>query len=206
MFKVADVVNVASGFYEFKFDRNKPIGMMLPILAPFPRAGRVPNHTQFLLQLKSEDYYDEVLGDLEGIEPQLLMFLRRLKKLHISTPATNKTYRILTDEFNDDFGGETVTISERDEDRGSVKKMKYIVQRYDVRNLPPDSQREGITTSEAMLAFPIRDRITPRVKRQKAFAFLPIDDFGFRVSSSLCPCWQGLEKRSAFVNFQSSSS
>jgi hypothetical protein len=39
VFKVADVVNVASGFYEFKFNRNEPIGMILPILAPFPSCG-----------------------------------------------------------------------------------------------------------------------------------------------------------------------
>jgi len=187
VFKVADVVNVVSGFYEFKFDRNKPIGMILPILAPFPRADRVPEHTQFLLQVKSEDDYAEILWELEDIKPQLLMFLQRLEILHISTPATNKSYRCLIDKFDDDFGGETetVSISVRDEDRGSVRKMKYIVQRYSVRNLPPDSRREGVTNSEVTLAFPIRDRITPRIGRQNVFAFLPIDDFGFRVSPSL---------------------
>lgn len=104
VFKVADVVNVASGFYEFKLDRNEPIGMILPILAPFPRADRLRNHTQFLLQLNSENEYDEILEDLERIGPQLLIFLQNLEILRISTPTTNKCYRCLTDEVDGDFG------------------------------------------------------------------------------------------------------
>jgi len=182
VFKVADVVNVASGFYEFKLDRNEPIGMILPILTPFPRDYRLRNRTQFLLQLKSKNEYDEILEDLEAIEPQLLMFLRNLEKLRISTPTTNKCYKCLIDEDDEDFGGKIFSISECDEDQGTEKEMKYVVQPYDVRNLPPHPRREGITTSEVMLAFPILDRFTPRIKPQKTFAFLPIDDFGFRVS------------------------
>ncbi|RYP75521.1 hypothetical protein DL771_002406 [Monosporascus sp. 5C6A] len=57
VFKVADVVHIASGSYEFKLDRNEPIGMILPIPSHFPSADRIADHTQFLLQLKHKNDY-----------------------------------------------------------------------------------------------------------------------------------------------------
>lgn len=36
VFKVADVVHIARSFYEFKLDRNEPVGMILPILSLSP--------------------------------------------------------------------------------------------------------------------------------------------------------------------------
>ncbi|RYP88497.1 hypothetical protein DL769_000264 [Monosporascus sp. CRB-8-3] len=73
VFKVADVVHIASGFYEFKLDRNNPIGMILPIISRFPSADRIAGHTQFLLQLKYMDDYRDIRRDLEDIEPQVLV-------------------------------------------------------------------------------------------------------------------------------------
>ncbi|EMT62837.1 hypothetical protein FOC4_h10017656, partial [Fusarium odoratissimum] len=47
VFKAADVVKIASGYYEFRFDRRESLGMVLPIASPFPVEHRLSNHTQF---------------------------------------------------------------------------------------------------------------------------------------------------------------
>ncbi|RYP69608.1 hypothetical protein DL770_008214 [Monosporascus sp. CRB-9-2] len=125
VFKVADVIHIASGFYEFKLDRNKPIGMILPIFSRFPSADRIADQTQFLLELKYNDDYKEIWRDLKDVEPQLLLFLRKLRELHVSTDG-------------------------------------------------------GVTTSEVVVAFAVKDQITPIATTQMAFAFLPIDNFGFQ--------------------------
>jgi len=70
VFKVADVVHVASGYYEFKFNRRDTIGMMLPIPCSFPSDDRVNGHTQFLLELKRNSDYAQIREDLRGIRSE----------------------------------------------------------------------------------------------------------------------------------------
>jgi hypothetical protein len=79
--------------------------------------------------------------------------------------------------------GEIVTIHSNQEGEVTPGKMEYSIARYRTSEIPKDTRREGITTSEVVLAFPI-EHSKPRISPQKAFAFLPIDDFGFKVRSS----------------------
>ncbi|KAB5583473.1 hypothetical protein GE09DRAFT_302763 [Coniochaeta sp. 2T2.1] len=188
VFKVCDVVHVKSGYYEFMLDRNQTIGMILPIPSTFPVAHLYPDHTQFLLEVKHKNYYSEIERELGMVNPELLMFLRKLTRLKITAPGNNKPRLLsrLVQESDTDFDGmETITLSTT---IGAVDsacapvtmRKKYIVYRHDVRNLPKDKRREGISKSEVTLAFPVANRRTPIVESQKTFAFLPIDDFGFK--------------------------
>lgn len=203
VFKVADVVHIASGFYEFRLDRNKPIGMILPILSRFPSAERDTNETQFLLELRSQNYYNIIRQNIEDIEPELLMFLQKLVQIRVYTPDARKVYRRRINGSDEEFGGETVTISEFNEKDGSTKNTKYVVHRYTVQQLPSEPRRMGITTSEVVVAFAVKNQVTPIATVQKAFAFLPIDNFGFRVGFS-SDITATVEKYSA-INIESSS-
>ncbi|KAF4442132.1 hypothetical protein FACUT_2240 [Fusarium acutatum] len=177
VFKVADVVHVASGFYEFKFDRNARIGMILPITSQFPTAERVVDHTQFLLELKSQRDYDAIKEELNSIEPDMLLFLRNLDQVHISICGLNKQYRRKTTRLHPRYDGETVKISVHGD---AVTSKEYIVHRYTVENLPAVPQREGIDSSKVVIAFTVDNEASPVSTTQKVFAFLPVDDFGFR--------------------------
>lgn len=184
VFKVADVVRVASGWYEFKFNRRNAIGMMLPISSDFPSDDRVKDHTQFLLELNSNEDYRQIRGDLKTLGSETLIFLRKLKQLDVSTDDERKTYKLRTDSWNFNFGGETATISETT--GWQTKTTKYMIERQTVEDLPPEPRREAVATSEVVVAFAVEDRITPIVKPQQVFAFLPIQNYGFPVS--LTPC------------------
>ncbi|KAH8883772.1 hypothetical protein GQ53DRAFT_882293, partial [Thozetella sp. PMI_491] len=177
VFKVADIVNISSGHYEFKFDRNQPIGMILPINSPFPTEDLRASNTQVLLHLKRLLDYERIQKDLEAIEPQLLMFLRNIRILHIITPSSKRIYRVQVTESDAQYRGETMVISSD----GPVGKdqSKYIIVRHPVRDMPLEKRRPGITTSEVVLAFPIQDPAKPKLDTQSTFAFLPIDNFGF---------------------------
>lgn len=184
VFKVADVVRVASGCYEFKFNRRNTIGMMLPIPSNFPSNDRIKDHTQFLLELKRNEDYRQIRGELQGLGSETLIFLRKLKQLDVSINGERKTYKLRTDDWNPDFGGETATISETTDQQ--TKTTKYMVERQTVQDLPPDSRREAVATSEVVVAFAVKDRTTPIVEPQQAFAFLPIQNYGFPVSLTHC--------------------
>ncbi|RKK68400.1 hypothetical protein BFJ69_g13644 [Fusarium oxysporum] len=177
VFKVADVVHVASGFYEFKFDRNARIGMILPITSQFPTADRVVDHTQFLLELNSQSDYDVIKEELNNIEPDMMLFLRNLDQVHISIGGLNKRYRRKITRLDPRYDGETVKISAQGD---GVTSKEYIVHRYTVKKLPPVPQREGINSSKVVIAFAADNEATPVFTTQKVFAFLPVDDFGFR--------------------------
>ncbi|KAJ4179707.1 hypothetical protein NW755_012264 [Fusarium falciforme] len=177
VFKAADIIHIASGYYEFKLDRNQHLGMVLPIHSSFPSGQRLPDHTQFLLQLKSKNDYTEIEGDLCNMEPQLLIFLKNLRVLNIQIGDTRKSYHIEGDISA--ALGEIATIHSSHQGEGTSGKTKYAITRYRTSEIPKDERREGITTSEIILAFPI-EHSKPKISPQKAFAFLPIDDFGFK--------------------------
>ena len=182
VFKVANVVHIASGFYEFKFNRKEKIGMILPILSPFPVADRVADHTQFLLELNHASDYVDLQKELMSIEPDLLLFLRNLGQIRISTHGSSQLYRRKTTKSDLTYGGETVNISSLGD---KVTHKTYVVHRHTAQRLPPDSRRGGVTSSEIIIAFKVKDEVTPIATTQNVFAFLPIDNFGFRVSA--CP-------------------
>ncbi|KAF5530972.1 hypothetical protein FMEXI_13212 [Fusarium mexicanum] len=177
VFKVADVVHVASGLYEFKFDRNARIGMILPISSKFPTAERVVDHTQFLLELKSQRDYDIIKKELNSIEPDLLLFLRNLDQVHISIRGVNTQYRRKITKLDPRYDGETIKISVQGD---AVTSKEYIVHRYTAQSLSTVPQRKGIDSSEVMIAFTVDSEGNPVSNTQKVFAFLPVDDFGFR--------------------------
>ncbi|KAF7555069.1 hypothetical protein G7Z17_g2424 [Cylindrodendrum hubeiense] len=178
VFKAADVVNIASGYYEFKFERNRFLGMVIPIPSPFPSGQRLLNHTQFLLNLRGDDDFKKIQDDLHNIEPQLLIFLRRIREFNIQTSYIKKRYRVDSDISNAVLGEVSTISSQRS--NGATKEKKYLVTRQKARGLPIDPQRQGVTTSEVVLAFPINDSDSLGIGTQKVFAFLPIDDFGFK--------------------------
>ena len=180
VFKVADKVRIASGYYEFKLDRRQTIGMMLPIPACFPSDDRVEGHTQVLLKIKSEDSHGQIKRELDGIEPQILLFIRKLQQLDVSVDGRDREYRLQKQGSDDDFGGETNTIVST---RGGItRETKYVIHRHTVKDLAPDSRRSGVDASEIVLAFAVNDNATPITKPQHVFAFLPVHCYGFSVS------------------------
>jgi hypothetical protein len=154
--------------------------MMLPILCSFPSDDRVNGYTQFLLELKRNSDYEQIREDLKGIRSEILLFLRKLRQLDVSINGEQIAYKLRTKHRDFGFGGETVDISETTNRK--TKKTKYMIERLTVEDLPPDPRREGVVTSEVVVAFAVKDPATPIVKPQPVFAFLPIHDGGFPVS------------------------
>jgi hypothetical protein len=109
------------------------------------------------------------------------MFLRKLDSLRVTTPSGDMEFKNEVNSKTKYFKGETMTVTECDLERDSTKKTKYVIVREAVSDLPKESRREGIATSEVMLAFPVKDQTTPMIKPQTLFAFLPVGKVGFRV-------------------------
>lgn len=184
VFKVANVVAVASGHYEFKLDRQQPLGMVRPILEDFPSEDRVAGETQFRLHLNNKNHYQQISTELQNAEPQILIFLNKLRCLEIIQKSFSMHYTLDVCDYDEDTGGETATISESGKinEKPKLKHWKYIIQRYSVEGMPSDPLREGISTSEVIVALPVALN-KPVIEPQKAYAFLPIEPSGLNVST-----------------------
>jgi hypothetical protein len=188
VFKVADVVHISSGPFQFKLDRHKTLGMIAPILASFPSTQVIPGQTQILLLLKGKLDMDHINEELLGVEPQLLIFLRKLSIITICTPIRHVQFQTYPTQFEAGFNGETISLKTsyfRDGGFYQTSMKKYIIVRHMVQQLPEDERRPGVSESEVVLAFPVLEDTNPMIENHNVCAYLPIDDYGFAVSNIL---------------------
>ncbi len=190
VFKVADVVHVSSKGYSFRFDRRGVLGMITPIPEEFPPANLIrrlagqnqQTKTQLLLELVSKSKFKEINNELHKLKPQMLIFLRKIRKLVIHIPDYDVLYEIQNIATDKNFGGqETATListSLKEE-----KKDKYLVVRRLIHSLAEDERRKNVEETEVVLAFPVDANGRPLVRAQDVYAYLPIQDYGFNVRS-----------------------
>ncbi|KAG4432653.1 hypothetical protein IFR05_011856 [Cadophora sp. M221] len=186
VFKVADIAHISSRGYSFRLDRRTTLGMIAPILETFPPSNMIKaldgrtrgDQTQILLELLSESEFQNILNELQNLKPQMLIFLRKIRKLIIRTPNLDVLFEIRSlAEDQDIDGGETATVTKTSLQENSTEE-KYVVVRRVYHQLPEDERRKNVKATEVVLAFPV-DKWRPLVHAQDTYAFLPIGDYGF---------------------------
>lgn len=184
VFKVADVVHISSKAYSFRLDRRAMLGMIAPIIETFPSAHLIAGQTQMLLELRGESEFKSINDELQKLEAQILIFLRKISKLVIHTPDRHFQFEIrkVIEDLDLD-GKETVTLTSTSLRDNEKTDQKYIIVRYYETSLPKEDQRANIKETEIVLAFPVDENMRPLLLRhQHTYAYLPIDDYGFNVS------------------------
>lgn len=178
VFKVADVIWIASGHYSFKFDKNATLGMIAPIWCDFPDT--LPSgNTSILLQLSDDYDSTELEYELKSLDPRLLIFLRKLKQINITSIGTYgmnwRTALTCHDALPEADGANIINLRQDD----GLSSFKVI--QLPILDMPNDAKRQGCTASEILLAFPVDPGGGPCIAPQKVYAFLPIRDHGFKV-------------------------
>lgn len=168
MFTVAKVVEVRSGQYTFKFDKSTDLGMIAPIWTG--PCVTEPGWTSFHLTLSSTQL---LMNHLNGIQPTLLLFLRKLRSIRLDIKGRIRTFQ------RHDLTEDVVRVEETE---GAAKE--YLIIKRITQTYSKEEKREGITKSELVLAFPISADGAPVAKDQMVYAFLPLRSFGLPVCSS----------------------
>ncbi len=189
VFKIANVVWISSRGYTFKFDRNARLGMIAPIWGDFP-VPVAPGETHFHLQLSRDkdcQAENDLIKQLRIFDSTILLFLRKLKKIEIEVSDKDWMKRFtnqITRTDSNAHGGELITIKKKwMKTKKADETLQYFVVRHNTSEMPSEQKRDGIQVSEVVLAFPFIGN-KPAFHVQKAYAFLPIRDSGFRVSAS----------------------
>jgi hypothetical protein len=137
-----------------------------------------------LLKLKGLSEFRLINDELQKLEPQILIFLRKISRLHIDIPDRKFLFEItrtIEDQALD--GEETAKLTRTILPIGNKTSTKYVIVRHQ-ETLPQglNDKRPNIRDSEVVLAFPIDDSCQPLLQNQRTFAYLPINDYGFNVS------------------------
>lgn len=178
VFSIADQVSVYSNDFKFTLDVNKSLGMLCPTVAndDYSKKG----WTVFVLKLNvTDDDYLLVKESLQRLDPQMLLFTRRLRQLEVDISLEgddcdeddccqavehSNTYQL---QRSTSHGVEICTIL-------GAGSTKYFLCRHEVNDIPSHSSRPGVSTAEIVIAFPFDEKKGPIVHQQHVFAYLPL--------------------------------
>ncbi|KAK0382401.1 hypothetical protein CLIM01_00214 [Colletotrichum limetticola] len=181
VFNVANVVYVSSGLYSFKLDKTRDmLGVLLPLPAVFIKPQRESENTSMALQLLGNSELERIAVELTKIKPEILLFLRRLRRIVVQTPNEQVDYLATYTDHDTDFHCETRTITMHTNNSETATETKYVIIRKAVEDMPEESTRKDIGVSEVTLAFPLEQDGSPKVQEQPIFAFLPVGHYGFQ--------------------------
>ncbi len=169
----------SNGFsFKLHYEEKEPLTLIMPIWVEKPPKFVEKGCTNIVLPFVKERER-EILNQLKGISPSLLLFLKKLRKIEIINQLTseNKSFKRIErgDKFLilEDKGNEQMWEVVRKE-----MKIPWNLKEYLKRQIGKDA---GIDITEVILAFPLKEDGSPDASREQyVFAFLPVRKYGFR--------------------------
>jgi hypothetical protein len=181
IFKIADIVWIHSGHYSFMFDKNTKLGMIKPIWTAFPCLPKT-GYTSMYLQLTDDCNVRELLNEIKSLDPRLLIFLHKLREVNITVheeASTTWETKLSCQDVGTTNGEELVKLHQDDDYR------LYKIIRHSFSGLPPEPRRPNCYGSQVVLAFLLGEFEGALMASQNVYAFLPIRDYGFKVSNRM---------------------
>ncbi|GAB1739090.1 hypothetical protein NU219Hw_g3847t1 [Hortaea werneckii] len=189
-FKVADRVWVKSGALSFMFDKNKRLGMIAPEWADIPEQKLIQDRTIFCFRIPDAKHRSGVRADIVQLKPALLLFLRKLRTIHVTVQDDNgdTTLACRLSRADDSVSGIRRTILQRDttvnrphkygKNKPSTATEGFLVFQSTVKNMPAETKRHGVSETELLMAFPVDGDMKPFLRNRATFNFLPIREYG----------------------------
>jgi hypothetical protein len=176
VFKIADVVWVASGHYNFKFDADEPLGRLVPVWADFPLEQH-EGYTSILLEVRSEWDLQALEKELLSMEARILMFLRNIDFVKVETRQGEDKQSVVLSRQSHPTDTENLQVLCLEPDVQSP----YKVYKYKLSGIPHNARGVSLGQSDIVLAFPAMHPDDAQIESQSVYAFLPVRDYGLKV-------------------------
>jgi len=173
VFKVSDEPYISSNGYSFSLPIHDPLtnlGYIIPVWQEKIPAGIKPNWTNILLPLTQKGKLEA--PKVANIQPSLLLFLKKLRRIEIhdaTGTCTNQIYR--------EGEGNSVQISSN----AGTDHWRVVRRVLPVPTTVTEEKRVDVLSVEIVLAFPlVEDGTANSSFEHSVYSFLPIRSFGFR--------------------------
>jgi hypothetical protein len=177
---VANKVAIFSNGFNFQFDNTRgPLGMMCPTILADDNQHQTKDWTVFVLFLSlNESGLEDLKRSLATIEGEMLLFLRRLRRLTFSIDGTLISHWVKTTKDNIT----AITRSGAEQETLTKKFVLHVEDNWALEALHPRLKIHDTTT---VLAFPLPSSCTsPILANQHLYAFLPLRRTSFTVHAS----------------------
>ncbi|KAF7958935.1 hypothetical protein EAE96_002461 [Botrytis aclada] len=190
VFKVAHKVHIQSGPYSFVFEYHKGdsvdcgLGMVTP-MNEIPHELPDDVRTRMILYLHEDEDRAALCQDLLNLPDTLLLFLKKLRRLTVKFELPDRDIQKIQFSLirpNNNILSENIVRIET-AIAGTINLVtpkSFWVKKRRVVNLPADSARDQTHEAEIVLAFPVDEYDIPVIEEQYAFAFLPLEKFGYK--------------------------
>lgn len=188
VFKVCDMPEIYSNGFQFRLFGEKTTQHNLKYVVPEwidnPTIDIDEKKTTLILPLKkeyqkNEDKENDLSNELSFIEPNILLFLRKIKKLIIIDEVNNQKTEILKEVHKN-----IVTLTIKRNDKTKPFNQKYLLINHTDRPVPNnliENKRAGIKFSDITLGFPLTESDKPEIlESNKVYTFLPIKNYGLK--------------------------
>lgn len=179
VFMVADKVQIYSNGFQFQFwhskenplwEKWKHATMIIPEWIDEVPNFVDPKQTNIVLYLKPE-IRNKINAYLEEIHPSLLLFLRELKVIEVKGDKD----KVRKMKLHEREGNVEIVY---DDNRSYYKVIKKT---FDVPKTIDEERRKDVDETEIILAFSLKEDFSPNTSdKQFVFAFLPVDNYGFK--------------------------
>ena len=184
VFKVADVVWVSSGPYTFRFDRDKTLGMIIPLWCEFNSTKLMSERTMFCLRIPDAGDRQMVKEHLLNLNTELLLFLRKLRRIDVCIHGSGAMlpsygFTLTREQPSEPQPQVILTLARRDLVGGRIEESEDLfVSKMLLEGMPPETKRDCIHATEIVMAFP-RSPSAETLRARPVYNFLPIRTYGF---------------------------
>jgi hypothetical protein len=193
VFRLADLVWIASKGFTFKLDKNEKLGLIRPLWdSNFPVERAQWGTTMFLRipsrraggEFGTKSPWDEVLNTMNSFDVTYMLFLRQLRKVELVIYGTSWVYARRDSTADMRVQSETIAFRRSVITRDGDPYRSYIVLKKGISGLSQRSSQRPMTTSEIELAFPVKhDFAEAESRHQQLYTFLPVKSTRFKVRS-----------------------
>jgi hypothetical protein len=189
VFKLANRAHIRSYLYYFQRDQTRDLGIITPQWdEEFFDDHKQEHQTTIILDGicgNSRHFSTTLEKEVNAIDPVLLLFLRRIERLHLTLYKSTTNGKALISKcfrrMNWIPGSGVVSLV----DEKTNTRCHFYKHQFCSHFSGTEIRRQGITETVIVLAFPVfktSGSYVPWIRTQNlAYAYLPLGDFGFKV-------------------------
>ena len=191
VFKIAERAHIRSPPYFFQLDKARMLGMITPLWDDEYFAIHSQEHQTTIILDRicdtSTDFATALKHDIETIHPTVILFLRRLERLHITlSPSPSQNGAIISKRFRRYTNNALSGIMTLENEDSGAQEHFYKLQ-YTSSFNGTEKRRPNLSQTDIVLAFPVElvsNMWVPKPTQLHTYAYLPLGNFGFKVRST----------------------